>query len=87
MESERCGCGTCIYIRCVLHVLFIDRVQACGAPIPLKPTGYQKCPRYTLGQGNTMLKVLGVLIKLSYRGHVIGLMSWYDRRVETPHPE
>ena len=38
-------------------------------------------------RSHTMLKVLGVLIKLSYRGHVIGLMSWYDRRVETPHPE
>ena len=51
------------------------QVNISGPPLPLQPLR------------STMLKVLGVLIKLSYRGHVIGLMSWYDRRVETPHPE
>ena len=33
-----------------------------------------------------MLKVVEVLIKLSYRGHLIGLINWYLGRVETTPP-
>ena len=36
---------------------------------------------------STMLKVVGVLIKVSARDRRIGLMNWYHGRVETTPPE
>ena len=46
------------------------------------PTPTARTPAYT-----TMLKVVGVLIKLSARDHRIGLMNWYHGCVETTPPE
>ena len=41
----------------------------------------------TLLRWGTMLKVVGVLIKLLARDHRIGLMNWYHGCVETTPPE